>query len=343
MSIQQAEVLKREWTDQFVTVRMGVPELRRFEKFVGQVRTVNMNGRALVEFAGSADIGWYDIDPRFLVRAESASRKGPVAVSGDPGSATGKPPTVPKASAATPENTPVSGGSPLDQIRAQSGGSSVAPAASPKSPEETHAATFGKAASPLDQIRSQAGVKTYADSSSSSSPEIKLRAASTTKAAPDSPKAGRTIFDGGAPPPPPLEMAPPETAANIPSPYQLLGRQGFQVDAAQNTDNARSTDASSADMPTTFRGKKLPRKDDLAIIEGIGPKIAELLGAAGIKTWKVLSETDPAKIKEILTAAGSQYKMHDPNTWPNQAQLADEGLWNELEEYQDILDGGRET
>ena len=67
MSIQRAEQLKRELTDKFVVVADGVPELRRFAGLTGRVKTVNMSSRALVQFDGPADIGWYDIDPSYLV------------------------------------------------------------------------------------------------------------------------------------------------------------------------------------------------------------------------------------------------------------------------------------
>lgn len=66
MSIALAEKLKREWTDKYVVVQEGIPELRRFVGLTGQVRTVNMNGRALVQFDHPVDISWYDIDPSFL-------------------------------------------------------------------------------------------------------------------------------------------------------------------------------------------------------------------------------------------------------------------------------------
>ena len=89
----------------------------------------------------------------------------------------------------------------------------------------------------------------------------------------------------------------------------------------------------------SFDGKKyLP--DDHKIVEGIGPKISELLVAGGITTWAELAATDITKIKNILTEAGSRYKMHDPGTWPKQAGLAAEGKWDELKEYQDYLEGG---
>jgi hypothetical protein len=49
-----------------VVVAGGIPELARFEGHVGQVKTVNMSGRALVEFDCWANIGWYDIELDYL-------------------------------------------------------------------------------------------------------------------------------------------------------------------------------------------------------------------------------------------------------------------------------------
>lgn len=90
----------------------------------------------------------------------------------------------------------------------------------------------------------------------------------------------------------------------------------------------------------TFAGKKY-KSDDLQIVEGIGPKIAELLHKAGIKTWLQLSEAAPDKLKEILEGGGSQYNIHDPSTWPAQAALADQGNWDALKKLQDELTGGK--
>ena len=81
--------------------------------------------------------------------------------------------------------------------------------------------------------------------------------------------------------------------------------------------------------------------DDLKKIEGIGPKISEKLNEAGITTFSELASTEVDKLKAILEAAGSRYKMHDPTTWPQQAQLAADGKWDELQKLQDELDGGR--
>ncbi len=51
------------------------------------------------------------------------------------------------------------------------------------------------------------------------------------------------------------------------------------------------------------------KKDDLKVIEGIGPKIEGLLHAAGISTWNGLAETSVSRLNEILAAAGKRYQL----------------------------------
>jgi glyoxylate carboligase len=69
------ERLKSEWTDKYVVIDSPAPELARFAKTTGQVKTVNMNGRCLVEFDQYNNIGWYDIDPLGAEsRAEAAAQ-----------------------------------------------------------------------------------------------------------------------------------------------------------------------------------------------------------------------------------------------------------------------------
>ena len=60
------ERLKADWTDKYVVIDSLAPELARFARTTGQVRTVNMNGRCLVEFDQYNNTGWYDIDPSCL-------------------------------------------------------------------------------------------------------------------------------------------------------------------------------------------------------------------------------------------------------------------------------------
>ncbi|MBX9623466.1 MAG: hypothetical protein K2X82_06600 [Gemmataceae bacterium] len=57
-TFEQVDVLRQAWTDRFVRVRPGFPEYTRFDGMVGRVVTVNLGGRALVDFADGA---WYDI------------------------------------------------------------------------------------------------------------------------------------------------------------------------------------------------------------------------------------------------------------------------------------------
>ena len=83
------------------------------------------------------------------------------------------------------------------------------------------------------------------------------------------------------------------------------------------------------------------RKDDLKIVEGIGPKIEELFHNSGILTYFHLANTTVEKLKEILQLAGPRYQMHDPTTWPKQAELAYNGKWNELKLLQDELIKGK--
>lgn len=66
LMFERVEKLKREYTDKFVVVDDTRPELARFHGITGQVKTVNMSGRALVQFDAWANIGWYDIDPDYL-------------------------------------------------------------------------------------------------------------------------------------------------------------------------------------------------------------------------------------------------------------------------------------
>jgi len=83
------------------------------------------------------------------------------------------------------------------------------------------------------------------------------------------------------------------------------------------------------------------KQDDLKAVEGIGPKISELLKKGGINTWRELSNTAVPRIQEILDAAGPRYKLADPGSWPKQAGLAADAKWDDLEKLQDLLQGGK--
>ena len=82
--------------------------------------------------------------------------------------------------------------------------------------------------------------------------------------------------------------------------------------------------------------------DDLTIVEGIGPKIAELLNNAGVTTFAQLADADDATIQQVLTDAGPRFKVHDVTTWNEQAALARDSKMDELKALQDKLNAGKE-
>ncbi len=107
------------------------------------------------------------------------------------------------------------------------------------------------------------------------------------------------------------------------------------------TDTLGGTDSKLEKLMVKLGLLKRYDQDDLKAIEGIGPKIAELLHNGGITTWRALADTEVSRLQDILDAAGSRYQLADPGTWPQQAALAAEGRWRELQILQDELTGGR--
>lgn len=82
--------------------------------------------------------------------------------------------------------------------------------------------------------------------------------------------------------------------------------------------------------------------DNLKLIEGIGPKIEQLLNQNGIMTFGQLCSTSPERISEILRSAGASFQIHDPSTWPRQAEVAEKGEWERLRNWQEQLNKGKE-
>ncbi|MFD2543210.1 50S ribosomal protein L21 [Lacinutrix gracilariae] len=101
---------------------------------------------------------------------------------------------------------------------------------------------------------------------------------------------------------------------------------------------AKAEKAAPAKKAKPAAKKATGKADDLKKIEGIGPKIAETLVAAGVATFAELAKTDAAKISEIIAGVRGS---HVTDTWPAQAKLAADGKWDELKKWQDELDGGK--
>lgn len=89
----------------------------------------------------------------------------------------------------------------------------------------------------------------------------------------------------------------------------------------------RKVKKTSPPTASKSRSAKQAKKDDLKKINGIGPKIAEILNKDGVITFKQLSKTKPTELKKILDKAGSRYRASDLPTWSKQAKFADIGDW----------------
>ena len=61
---ERVEKLRFEYTDQYVVVEGNLPQLARYKGKIGRVHTINVNGRALVEFEN--DRGRYDLELDYL-------------------------------------------------------------------------------------------------------------------------------------------------------------------------------------------------------------------------------------------------------------------------------------
>ncbi|MBX2817261.1 MAG: DUF4332 domain-containing protein [Saprospiraceae bacterium] len=119
---------------------------------------------------------------------------------------------------------------------------------------------------------------------------------------------------------------------------QLREYQDFLVGGVEPEGEVMPSSSTAANVQYIM-GKRIVQ-DDLTVVEGIGPKISELLNNSGITTWRGLSETPTERLQEILNAAGDRYRIHNPSTWAQQAGMAADGKWDDLQEYQDFLDGG---
>ncbi len=76
---QQFEELNRRYRGRSAVVDPGQPGSGPWAGLAGQIKAINYNGLALVQFAGP-DQGWHDIDLgrlQIVDRADSASPPGP--------------------------------------------------------------------------------------------------------------------------------------------------------------------------------------------------------------------------------------------------------------------------
>ncbi|MEZ4910816.1 MAG: helix-hairpin-helix domain-containing protein [Saprospiraceae bacterium] len=81
--------------------------------------------------------------------------------------------------------------------------------------------------------------------------------------------------------------------------------------------------------------------DRLQIIEGVGPKMDEVLRTNGYSNFASIASATPEQLRAVLDKYDDKYRIIDPTTWPKQAKLANERAWNQLIDLQKALDTGR--
>lgn len=76
--------------------------------------------------------------------------------------------------------------------------------------------------------------------------------------------------------------------------------------------------------PATTKTDRVVNKstqvDDLTVINGIGPKVADILYKEGITNYDQLAEFEVTALEALLATAGDQYQRMDATSWPVQAR-----------------------
>jgi len=92
------------------------------------------------------------------------------------------------------------------------------------------------------------------------------------------------------------------------------------AESAPSTVAVADPDDLAASVPAQRNGAG----DDLKRLEGVGPKAAAALNAAGITTYAQLAEADDATIRAAFASAGMR-RPASAVTWPRQARLLADG------------------
>ncbi len=104
---------------------------------------------------------------------------------------------------------------------------------------------------------------------------------------------------------------------------------------------APTASAPSSAVPPIARAST--KRDDLLIIEGIGPKSKEALYKGGITTFEQIANLTPDDLYRIVKIEGGVNLVNDTRTWPKQARLLADGKVKEFEEYVKYLVNSRDT
>jgi predicted flap endonuclease-1-like 5' DNA nuclease len=120
---------------------------------------------------------------------------------------------------------------------------------------------------------------------------------------------------------------------------ELNDKEGDLVRQAATATGLRASLEAAKELMS--RRYKTPEgADDLQAIEGIGPKIANLLRNADIKTFERLSETPLGELTRILEAGGPRFGLADPMSWAEQASCLVNRDFVAFEELKESLIAG---
>jgi hypothetical protein len=83
------------------------------------------------------------------------------------------------------------------------------------------------------------------------------------------------------------------------------------------------------------------KKDDLKVIEGIGPALEKMLNENNISTYDHLANHTVVQLENMLDKAGPRFRVHVPETWPEQASLLRDGKTDAFKALTERPKGGR--
>jgi large subunit ribosomal protein L21 len=81
-------------------------------------------------------------------------------------------------------------------------------------------------------------------------------------------------------------------------------------------------------------------QDDLEVIEGIGPKMAQVLIDNGVTTFAQVAAAKVDDLTAMLKASGGRFSLASVATWAEQAALLRDGKMDEFKKLTDELVGG---
>jgi predicted flap endonuclease-1-like 5' DNA nuclease len=142
-----------------------------------------------------------------------------------------------------------------------------------------------------------------------------------------------------------------EATANAPQPYEAEKTGGVNPDDADKVAAGKAEETAVAANMTKKASRRVTAKetkdqgvtasaDDLTIIDGIGPKTAAALRAAGIDSFQKLANASEDEIMGILRSANVRIVPVGVASWTHQAGYAARKDWNGLNRYNRDRKGG---